>query len=134
MTHSAVGADVFEPLDVACDLALEVALELEPLQLLADGILLVGRKFVSLFLQINFSGGQNFGGAGGAHAVQRRQCKDRAFVWNGDAGDSHILTLALLVARVLADNIHPPFAAYEFAGRATRLDRCLHFHISIVAA
>jgi len=39
------------------------------------------------------------------------------------------LTLALLVARVLADNINPPLAAYEFAGRATRLDRCLHFHM-----
>src|SRR3989338_9022683 len=89
VAQTAVGADVFEALDVARHLALEVALELKALQLFADGVFLIGGQLIGLFHQINFCRGQNFGRASGADTVQSRQCIDGAFVRNCYTGDTH---------------------------------------------
>jgi hypothetical protein len=55
VASAAVCADVFEALDVACDFALEVALEFEDLEHAAERSLFIGSKFVGFFVGSTFA-------------------------------------------------------------------------------
>src|SRR3989344_444423 len=85
MAHSAVRSAVFEALDVAGNLALEVALEFEPFELFADCVLLLRGQLVSFLLRINLGFLEYRRGARRADAVQSRQGKYDSFIRNCDA-------------------------------------------------
>ncbi len=70
MAGAAVAADVFKALDVALYLALKVALELETLELAADGVLLVGGKLVGALVVVDLSLSADSLGARYADAIQ----------------------------------------------------------------
>jgi hypothetical protein len=81
MSEPSVGFDIFQALDIACCVALQVSLDLEALDELAKSVLLIDCQILGLDRAIYFGFEQNVLGSRSSNAVNSSQREFESFVF-----------------------------------------------------
>ena len=126
MTNAAVGIDIHQALDVHLNFAPEIALGdilavAVWLRLIEDADNLVdlfGSQILGTKRRVDFRLLKNFFGGHAADAIDVGQGSVDAFIfWNVDSEDAghNVLTLALFVTRIFANDADYTLAAHHFA-------------------